>query len=104
MSFKKYVYSFNEGDWRDKKLLGGKGSSLAQMTQIGLPVPPGFTITTEACREFYASKRDEIDALVKELEKNGIKIIQIDEPAFREKAPIKRRDWPSYFEWSIKAF
>ncbi|MEM4965840.1 MAG: pyruvate, phosphate dikinase [Sulfolobales archaeon] len=70
MSFKKYVYSFNEGDWRDKKLLGGKGSSLAQMTQIGLPVPPGFTITTEACREFYASKRDEIDALVKELEKN----------------------------------
>lgn len=41
---------------------------------------------------------------VKELEKNGIKIIQIDEPAFREKAPIKRRDWPSYFEWSIKAF
>ncbi len=41
---------------------------------------------------------------VKELEKNGIKVIQIDEPAFREKAPIKRRDWEEYFEWSIKAF
>ncbi|MFN4245957.1 MAG: 5-methyltetrahydropteroyltriglutamate--homocysteine S-methyltransferase [Brevinematia bacterium] len=41
---------------------------------------------------------------VKELEKNGIKIIQIDEPAFREKAPIKKRDWNKYFEWSIKAF
>ncbi|MEM4043390.1 MAG: pyruvate, phosphate dikinase [Sulfolobales archaeon] len=84
MSFKKYVYSFNEGDWRDKKLLGGKGSSLAQMTQIGLPVPPGFTITTEACREFYASKRDEIDALVKELEKNP-------PPAVRDE--IIRRIW-----------
>lgn len=41
---------------------------------------------------------------VKELEKNGIKIIQIDEPAFREKAPIKKRDWKEYFDWSIKAF
>lgn len=41
---------------------------------------------------------------VKEIEKNGIKIIQIDEPAFREKAPIKRRDWNEYFDWSIKAF
>ncbi|MCC6030943.1 MAG: pyruvate, phosphate dikinase [Desulfurococcales archaeon] len=70
MSSKKYIYAFHEGDWRDKKLLGGKGSSLAQMTQIGLPVPPGFTITTEACRDFYSLKRDEIDSLVKELEKN----------------------------------
>jgi 5-methyltetrahydropteroyltriglutamate--homocysteine methyltransferase len=41
---------------------------------------------------------------VKDLEKNGIKVIQIDEPAFREKAPIKRRDWPEYFDWAIKAF
>jgi len=40
---------------------------------------------------------------VKDLEKNGIKVIQIDEPAFREKAPIKRRDWPEYFDWAIKA-
>ena len=70
VSSKKYIYAFHEGDWSDKKLLGGKGSSLAQMTQIGLPVPPGFTITTEACREFYGSKREIIDSLVKELEKN----------------------------------
>lgn len=41
---------------------------------------------------------------VKELEKNGVRIIQIDEPAFREKAPIKRKDWGEYFEWSVKAF
>ncbi|MCX8185335.1 MAG: pyruvate, phosphate dikinase [Sulfolobales archaeon] len=66
----KYVYTFHEGDWRDKKLLGGKGSSLAQMTQMGLPVPPGFTITTEACREFYTPKKSEIDSVVKELERN----------------------------------
>ncbi len=66
----KYTFSFREGDWRDKKLLGGKGSSLAQMMQMGLPVPPGFTITTVACRDFYAPRRSEIDQLVKELERN----------------------------------
>ncbi len=70
MGNRKFVYSFEEGDWRDKKLLGGKGSSLAQMTQLGLPVPPGFTITTQACREFYGKKREEIDSIVKELERN----------------------------------
>ncbi len=67
---KKYVFAFEEGDWKNKKLLGGKGASLAQMTQLGLPVPPGFTITTEACRDFYAPRREEIDKIVKELERN----------------------------------
>jgi pyruvate,orthophosphate dikinase len=66
----KYVYSFEEANWKDKKLLGGKGASLAQMTQLGLPVPPGFIITTQACREFYVCRREEIDAIVKELERN----------------------------------
>jgi len=66
---KKYVYGFEEGDWRDKKLLGGKGASLAQMVQLGLPVPPGFTITTEACRDFYAPQEEVIERLVRELEK-----------------------------------
>jgi pyruvate,orthophosphate dikinase len=50
---KKYVYSFKEGSKEMKSLLGGKGSNLAEMTNIGLPVPPGFTITTEACNRFY---------------------------------------------------
>jgi pyruvate,orthophosphate dikinase len=45
----KYVYAFNEGDGKNKKLLGGKGANLCEMTQIGLRVPPGFVITTEAC-------------------------------------------------------
>jgi len=47
-----YVYSFNEGDGKNKQLLGGKGANLCEMTQIGLNVPPGFTITTEACLEY----------------------------------------------------
>jgi pyruvate,orthophosphate dikinase len=49
----KYVYGFSEGSKEMKNLLGGKGSNLAEMTNIGLPVPPGFTITTEACTRFY---------------------------------------------------
>jgi len=49
----KYVYSFSEGSKEMKNLLGGKGSNLAEMTNIGLPVPPGFTISTDACTRFY---------------------------------------------------
>jgi pyruvate, orthophosphate dikinase len=53
MAATKYVYNFNEGDAGMKSLLGGKGSNLAEMTRLGLPVPPGFTITTEACNYYY---------------------------------------------------
>ena len=49
----KYVYSFNEGSKDMKELLGGKGANLAEMTKIGLPVPFGFTVTTEACNKYY---------------------------------------------------
>ena len=48
----KYVYRFSEGDKDQKDLLGGKGANLAEMTRLGLPVPPGFTITTDACRAY----------------------------------------------------
>jgi len=48
----KYVYDFTEGDRTMGDLLGGKGANLAEMTKLGLPVPPGFTITTEACKEY----------------------------------------------------
>lgn len=51
---KKYVYLFSEGDASMKNLLGGKGANLAEMSRIGLPVPEGFTITTEACNKYYA--------------------------------------------------
>ncbi len=50
----KYVYAFSEGNKDQKDLLGGKGANLAEMTRIGIPVPPGFTITTEACKEYLA--------------------------------------------------
>src|SRR6476469_8433495 len=50
-----FVYEFSEGDKDQKALLGGKGANLAEMTRLGLPVPPGFTITTQACREYLRS-------------------------------------------------
>ncbi|CAL1238852.1 pyruvate, phosphate dikinase [Candidatus Methylocalor cossyra] len=53
---KKYVYAFTEGDGRDKQRLGGKGANLCEMTRIGLNVPPGFVISTEACLEYLAQK------------------------------------------------
>ncbi len=57
----KYVYTWGnkkaDGDGSMKALLGGKGANLAEMTRIGLPVPPGFTISTEVCTYFYANKR-----------------------------------------------
>ncbi len=56
----KYVYKFNEGDKDQKDLLGGKGANLAEMTNIGLPVPPGFTITTDTCR--YYMEHGEVPA------------------------------------------
>jgi pyruvate, orthophosphate dikinase len=56
----KWVYSFNEGDGSNKKLLGGKGANLCEMTQIGLNVPPGFVITTEACLHYLDSGSKDI--------------------------------------------
>ena len=53
MSKKKYVYLFSEGNAQMRELLGGKGANLAEMTGLGLPVPPGFTVTTEACTQYY---------------------------------------------------
>ena len=50
-----FVYEFSEGNKDQKALLGGKGANLAEMTNLGLPVPPGFTITTEACRSYLAA-------------------------------------------------
>ena len=49
----KYVYLFSEGNGKMRELLGGKGANLAEMTNLGMPVPQGFTITTEACTQYY---------------------------------------------------
>ena len=66
---KKYVYLFSEGDGSMRELLGGKGANLAEMTKLGLPVPQGFTISTEACTQYYEDGRkinDEIQAEIME--------------------------------------
>ena len=67
---RKLVYSFNDGDGSNKKLLGGKGANLCEMTQIGLNVPPGFVITTEACLEYLDADElpaDLFDAVAEEI-------------------------------------
>src|SRR5271170_5169352 len=68
----KYVYTWGnkkaDGDGSMKPLLGGKGANLAEMTRIGLPVPPGFTITTEVCTYFYAHKKSYPKELQSQLE------------------------------------
>ena len=63
----KYVYSFQEGNKDMRELLGGKGANLAEMTSIGLPVPSGFTITTEACRRYYRGDKNLADDVVEEI-------------------------------------
>ena len=64
---KKYVYLFNEADATMRNLLGGKGANLAEMTKIGLPVPFGFTVSTEACTKYYEDGKKIDDAIVKEI-------------------------------------
>ncbi len=67
---KKYVYLFTEGDATMRELLGGKGANLAEMTKIGLPVPQGFTISTEACTQYYEDGRLINDDIMAEIMKN----------------------------------
>ncbi|MEU8852385.1 MULTISPECIES: pyruvate, phosphate dikinase [unclassified Streptomyces] len=83
----KFVYDFTEGNKDLKDLLGGKGANLAEMTNLGLPVPPGFTITTEACKVYLdsgeepAALRDEVSAHLDALESRmGKKLGQADNP------------------------
>ena len=64
---KKYVYDFNEGNKDMRNILGGKGANLAEMTNIGLPVPSGFTITTEACLEYLKNKTEIPDNITSEI-------------------------------------
>ena len=84
----KYVYLFKEGNANMRNLLGGKGANLAEMTNLGLPVPQGFTITTEACTRYYEDGKvinDEIvsqiyDALAKTEEVAGKKFGDSENP------------------------
>ena len=67
---KKYVYQFKEGNANMRELLGGKGANLAEMTSLGLPVPQGFTISTEACTQYYEDGRQINDEISAEIMKN----------------------------------
>src|SRR5919197_57831 len=69
----KFVYDFHEGNKDMKDLLGGKGANLAEMTNLGLPVPPGFTITTEACLD-YLAKDTFPDGLMEECEEHLVRL------------------------------
>ena len=72
---KQRVYTFSEGDYKNVKLLGGKGAGLCMMTQLGLPVPPGIIITTEVCKEYYALGKKLPDGLMDEV-REKIKYIE----------------------------
>ncbi|MBM4190133.1 MAG: pyruvate, phosphate dikinase, partial [Betaproteobacteria bacterium] len=80
-----FIFAFEEGDGKDKMLLGGKGANLCEMTQIGLNVPPGFVITTEACRAYLEHDHlpeglmDSVLAAMKEVEQKSGKIFGSDE-------------------------
>ena len=73
----KYVYLFNEGNKDMRNLLGGKGANLAEMTNIGLPVPRGFTVTTEACNKYYDDGKVLADSIVEEIKKNLAKLEEV---------------------------
>ena len=81
---KKYVYLFKEGNATMRELLGGKGANLAEMTNIGLPVPQGFTITTEACTQYYEDGKIN-DDIVAEIEKNIVEMEKITGKKFGDK-------------------
>ncbi len=66
----KFVYNFSEGDAKMRELLGGKGANLAEMTKMGLPVPQGFTVTTEACTKYYDDGKKISNELISEIEQH----------------------------------
>ena len=82
---KKYVYLFSEGDASMRELLGGKGANLAEMTKIGLPVPQGFTVSTEACTQYYEDGRKINDDIQAEIMENIAKMEEICGKKFGDK-------------------
>ena len=81
----KYVYMFSEGNAKMRNLLGGKGANLAEMSNIGLPVPQGFTITTEACTRYYEDGKKIDDAIKAEIMESIVKMEEINGKKFGDK-------------------
>ena len=82
---KKYCYLFSEGNANMRELLGGKGANLAEMTNIGMPVPQGFTITTEACTQYYEDGRQINDEIMAEINEYIVKMEGITGKKFGDK-------------------
>ena len=82
----KYVYSFKEGNKDMRELLGGKGANLAEMTSIGLPVPRGFTVTTEACTKYYDDGEKLSKEIVKQIEE---KLVELEKVTGKKMGDIK---------------
>ncbi len=85
MEKKKYVYLFSEGNANMRELLGGKGANLAEMTNIGLPVPQGFTVTTEACTQYYEDGREINDEIKVQVTEYIAKLEEITGKKFGDK-------------------
>ena len=81
---KKYCYLFSEGNAGMRELLGGKGANLAEMTKIGLPVPQGFTVSTEACTQYYEDGRMINPDIQKESMSTSLKISPAKSSAIRK--------------------
>ena len=94
----KYVYFFGDGKAEGrgdmKNLLGGKGANLAEMTAIGLPVPPGFTITTEVCTEFYKNDRQYPVELRAQVEENLKRVEKLMDKKFGDSRQTPSRLGP----------
>ena len=97
---RKWVYLFTEGNADMRELLGGKGANLAEMTNIGLPVPQGFTITTEACTQYYEDGREinpeimaQIEEYVKKMEGRSSGIMRIR--SWSRSAPVREPPCPA---------
>ena len=82
---KKWVYLFSEGNADMRELLGGKGANLAEMTSLGLPVPQGFTITTEACTQYYEDEREINDEIQGQINEYIVKMEEITRNKFGDK-------------------
>ena len=84
----KYVYQFSEGNGSQRELLGGKGANLAEMTNLGMPVPQGFTVTTEACTRYYDDGKEIAPEIVDEVFAN---LTKLEEKGYIRKGNSKNR-------------
>ena len=102
-----WIYNFSKPPKKNKvglkNLLGGKGANLSEMIKIGLPVPPGFTISTEACNEFYKRNRKnpkgldkQVKAAIKQVEKKNWKKVWRQKKSFISLSEIRRK---SFYAW-----